>query len=194
MVKMSSHPLSEHACITLLDCSRWQVWYCNFGFTELHGSPLSCFADGVEQLGADLASVSHNHGSGCMRCTLWFAKTNITCWRCRISWKISCLSKLTCDHFCPHLSPHIFHASSDNSLCPYGRRIGRLPPVKVGHLNRNLTHLALRRIISFPSHLAVILRRPIWDLNRPHISSETLIYSLTHTAFTLLLPLRLICH
>ena len=38
-----------------------------------------------------------------------------------------------------------------------GSNPGRLSPAKVGHLNRNLTHLALRRIISFPSHLAVIL-------------------------------------
>jgi hypothetical protein len=35
---------------------------------------------------------------------------------------------------------------------------GRLPPAKAGHLIRNLTHLAPRRIPSFPSHPVVILR------------------------------------
>jgi hypothetical protein len=44
---------------------------------------------------------------------------------------------------------------------------GRLPPAKAGHLNRNLTHLAPRRIPSFPSHPVVILWGPTRDLKVP---------------------------
>src|ERR1700722_1123374 len=40
-----------------------------------------------------------------------------------------------------------------------------LPPAKAGHLNRNLTHLAPRRIPSFPSH-PVVIRGPTRDSTR----------------------------
>ena len=67
---------------------------------------------------------------------------------------------------------------------------GRLPPAKGGHVNRNLTHLALRRILSFPSHLVVTLRRPTRDLKVPTCQAKLLlIFSPTlHSPLTTFLP------
>jgi hypothetical protein len=50
----------------------------------------------------------------------------------------------------------------------------RLPPVKAGHLNLNLTHLAPRRAPSFPPHPVVILRGPTLGLKVPTRQVEPL--------------------
>jgi hypothetical protein len=69
---------------------------------------------------------------------------------------------------------------------------GRLPPAKAGHLNRNLTHLAPRRIPSFPSHPVVILRGPTRDLKVPTRQAKLLLTRtpslLLHTASPIPVP------